>query len=255
MVINNASQSSRKHQARKHPHAESKVNKILRQDSDQQQQQQQNTLSSTTRPTAGDDDDDEDDASVATKTTDDLPNSSVLSSTAFPSQMPILTNFAPVRVFQCSACHQQGTYKWVVERHIRAKHPDQSDAHVIELPAELSVKLQKITSPLKRFRCSLCSLQSKHSWVVVRVSRLEEQSNQSRHFAFSSSTSNIFTHCKRRRFWTFNPMANRSVISPLVIPMGISRRNPLDKIRTPRQRVVPVSTWRKRMINRRSSIQ
>lgn len=89
----------------------------------------------------------------------------------FPSQVPILTNFAPVRVFQCSSCHQQGTYKWVVERHIRAKHPDQADAHVIELPAELSVKLQKITSPLKRFRCSLCSLQSKHSWVVVRVYR------------------------------------------------------------------------------------
>lgn len=84
--------------------------------------------------------------------------------------MPILSNFAPVRVFQCSACHQQGTYKWVVERHIRAKHPDQANVHVIELPAELSVKLQKITSPLKRFRCSLCPLQSKHSWVVVRVS-------------------------------------------------------------------------------------
>ena len=88
---------------------------------------------------------------------------------ALPSPLPILSNFAPVRVFQCSACHQQGTYKWVVERHIRAKHPDQADAHVIELPAELSVKLQKITSPLKRFRCSLCSLQSKHSWVVMRV--------------------------------------------------------------------------------------
>lgn len=88
-----------------------------------------------------------------------------------PSPLPILSNFAPVRVFQCSACHQQGTYKWVVERHIRAKHPDQGDAHVIELPAELSVKLQKITSPLKRFRCSLCSLQSKHSWVVMRVTQ------------------------------------------------------------------------------------
>jgi hypothetical protein len=86
-----------------------------------------------------------------------------------PSALPILPNFAPVRVFQCSSCHQQGTYKWVVERHIRAKHPDQPDAHVIELPAELAVKLQKITPPLKRFRCSLCPLQSKHTWVIIRV--------------------------------------------------------------------------------------
>jgi hypothetical protein len=86
-----------------------------------------------------------------------------------PSALSIPPNFAPVRVFQCSSCHQQGTYKWVVERHIRAKHPDQSDAHVIELPAELAVKLQKITPPLKRFRCSLCPLQSKHTWVIIRV--------------------------------------------------------------------------------------
>ena len=63
-----------------------------------------------------------------------------------PSTLPILSNFAPVRVFQCSSCHQQGTYKWVVERHIRAKHSEQPDAHVIELPAELAVKLQKISN-------------------------------------------------------------------------------------------------------------
>lgn len=87
-----------------------------------------------------------------------------------PPSLTIPPNFAPVRVFQCSSCHQQGTYKWVVERHIRAKHPDQPDAHVIELPAELAVKLQKLTPPLKRFRCSLCPLQSKHTWVIIRVS-------------------------------------------------------------------------------------
>lgn len=89
---------------------------------------------------------------------------------SYPTPLTIPPNFAPVRVFQCSSCHQQGTYKWVVERHIRAKHPDQHDAHVIELPAELAVKLQKLTPPLKRFRCSLCPLQSKHTWVIVRVS-------------------------------------------------------------------------------------
>ena len=86
-----------------------------------------------------------------------------------PSKLPHIPNFAPVRVFQCSSCRQQGTYKWVVERHIRAKHPDQPDAHVIELPAELAVRVQKITQPLQRFRCSLCPLQSKHTWVIIRV--------------------------------------------------------------------------------------
>ena len=95
-------------------------------------------------------------------------------------------NFAPVRVFECSSCHQQGTYKWVVERHIRAKHPDQTHVHVIELPAELSPKMQKITSPLKRFRCSLCSLQSEHSWVVIRVCQQELLKN------FFSSSSSCF---------------------------------------------------------------
>ncbi|UJR13498.1 hypothetical protein I4U23_000512 [Adineta vaga] len=149
----------RKHQVRKHPNAESKVVKIIRQESEQ--------------PNHNDmDEDDEDDSGnspinpiqkikTVKKMEKNLPQS-------HSSSLPVLSNFAPVRVFQCSSCHQQGTYKWVVERHIRAKHPDQADVHVIELPAELSVRLQKISPPLKRYRCSLCPLQSKHSWVVIR---------------------------------------------------------------------------------------
>lgn len=98
-----------------------------------------------------------------------------------PAALAMPPGFAPVRVFQCSACQQQGTYKWVVERHIRAKHPDQLDAHVIELPAELGVKLQKLTPPLKRYRCSLCPLQSKHTWVIIRVNSLVINSSSTTH--------------------------------------------------------------------------
>ena len=150
----------RKHQARKHPNSESKVVKIIRRDSEMNR----NAL---------EDEEDEDNSNLhlPNKTKSNKKTDKSLLPQPSTTSMPILSNFAPVRVFQCSACHQQGTYKWVVERHIRAKHPDQTNVHVIELPAELSVKLQKITSPLKRFRCSLCPLQSKHSWVVVRVNR------------------------------------------------------------------------------------
>ncbi|CAF1262492.1 unnamed protein product [Adineta ricciae] len=172
----------RKHQARKHPNVESKVIKMVRQESEHQSHV---TVSNLEHPFPSNDDraidDDEDTLNIITK-----PNVNLLEQQErkekiktvkktevnfiqqHPSALPIPPNFAPVRVFQCSSCHQQGTYKWVVERHIRAKHPDQPDAHVIELPAELAVKLQKITPPLKRFRCSLCPLQSKHTWVIIR---------------------------------------------------------------------------------------
>ncbi|CAF1648913.1 unnamed protein product [Adineta ricciae] len=149
----------RKHQARKHPNAESKVVKIIRQDSEQQNQN-------------GSDEDDEGDSVNSPINAHQKSKGARKSDKSFiqpqSSSLSVLPNFAPVRVFQCSSCHQQGTYKWVVERHIRAKHPDQANVHVIELPAELSVRLQKISPPLKRFRCSLCPLQSKHNWVVIR---------------------------------------------------------------------------------------
>ncbi len=143
--------------------------KIIRQDSEQQ--------NLPIHFNSYDDDDDEDDSNQNINLTNKIKPIKKTDKTLtkqqqqqqHPKPFPILSNFAPVRVFQCSSCHQQGTYKWVVERHIRAKHPEQPDAHVIELPAELSVKLQKISPPLKRFRCSLCPLQSKHSWVVIRV--------------------------------------------------------------------------------------
>ena len=134
--------------------------KIIRQDSEQQ------NLSMNLN---GFEDNDEDDINLNNKIKSIKKLDKSLPPQKHATSLPILSNFAPVRVFQCSSCHQQGTYKWVVERHIRAKHPDQANVHVIELPAELSVKLQKISPPLKRFRCSLCPLQSKHSWVVIRV--------------------------------------------------------------------------------------
>ncbi|CAF0883493.1 unnamed protein product [Rotaria sordida] len=152
----------RKHQARKHPNAESKVVKIIRQECEQQ-----NICSNLN----GYDEDDNNQNINLNNKIKSIKKSDKISPqqhSSSSSSLPILSNFAPVRVFQCSSCHQQGTYKWVVERHIRAKHPEQPNVHVIELPAELSVKLQKITPPLKRFRCSLCPLQSKHSWVVIR---------------------------------------------------------------------------------------
>ncbi|CAF1190792.1 unnamed protein product [Rotaria sp. Silwood1] len=149
----------RKHQARKHPNAESKVIKIIRQENEQQNQTSNINIY---------DNDDYNQYKNLNNKIKSIKKSDKTSLQQQSSSLPILSNFAPVRVFQCSSCHQQGTYKWVVERHIRAKHPEQSNVHVIELPAELSVKLQKITSPLKRFRCSLCPLQSKHSWVVIR---------------------------------------------------------------------------------------
>ncbi|CAF0881352.1 unnamed protein product [Adineta steineri] len=169
----------RKHQARKHPNVESKVIKIIRQDSEHQ------AFPPSINPNQHDDIDDdrgdEGDNNIISKPNINLieqqerkekiktvKKTDVNFIQQHPSTLPMLPNFAPVRVFQCSSCHQQGTYKWVVERHIRAKHPDQPDAHVIELPAELAVKLQKITPPLKRFRCSLCPLQSKHTWVIIR---------------------------------------------------------------------------------------
>jgi hypothetical protein len=148
----------RKHQTRKHPNAESKVVKIIRQDSEQQN-----------LPIENDDEEDDSNQNIhQINKTKSMKKSDKSIAQQHATSLPMLSNFAPVRVFQCSSCHQQGTYKWVVERHIRAKHPEQANVHVIELPAELSVKLQKITPPLKRFRCSLCPLQSKHSWVVIR---------------------------------------------------------------------------------------
>ncbi|CAF4973641.1 unnamed protein product, partial [Rotaria socialis] len=176
-----------KHQARKHPNVESKVIKIIRQDSEHQVSSSLSTIQNSNNilnddvVVGFDTNQVQDVTSAITKANINLIEQQERkekiktikkTDTNFIQQhsstLSILPNFAPVRVFQCSSCQQQGTYKWVVERHIRAKHPDQPDVHVIELPAELAVKLQKISPPLKRFRCSLCPLQSKHTWVIIR---------------------------------------------------------------------------------------
>ena len=178
-----------KHQARKHPNVESKVLKIIRQDSEPQIHPVTTIPNQHSLPNENDDEDNEDEHNNNNNNNNIITKSNTNSTEqqerkekiktikktdtnfiqSYSSTLPMIPNFAPVRVFQCSSCHQQGTYKWVVERHIRAKHPEQPDVHVIELPAELAVKLQKISPPLKRFRCSLCPLQSKHTWVIIRV--------------------------------------------------------------------------------------
>ena len=231
--------SLRKHQARKHPNFESKVVKIIRQDCERpvttsvlSNDQQKSSLASKQEDSEDDDDGGGDVKHDVAKANTNLiqqrdsigkmktgKKSEVNLIQHHPSTLPLISNFAPVRVFQCSSCHQQGTYKWVVERHIRAKHPDQPDAHVIELPAELAVKLQKITPPLKRFRCSLCPLQSKHTWVIIRV-RTARSIPALFVFswitvAFSSSTSNIFIRCKQRPCWTFNQTEHQSMMDHL----------------------------------------
>ena len=222
-----SSSSERKHQARKHPNVESKVVKITRQESEHPSSSV--TISNYQEQTSIDlnDNDQKEERPRMTKSSSDLPeqpprsrkekiktvkrmDTSMLQN--HPPSLTIPPNFAPVRVFQCSSCHQQGTYKWVVERHIRAKHPDQPDAHVIELPAELAVKLQKLTPPLKRFRCSLCPLQSKHTWVIIRVSYplsvypMRSTRISLTRFFSSFSISNIFTLYKQHQSWTFNQM-------------------------------------------------
>ena len=159
--------------------------KIIRQDSEQQTLPSLSSNQPRISLEEEDDDDDEHDRRWMAKSTinstgsherkDKIKTVKKTDGNFLPSHttpLTILPNFAPVRVFQCSSCHQQGTYKWVVERHIRAKHPEQPDVHVIELPAELAVKIQKLTPPLKRYRCSLCPLQSKHTWVIIRVCKL-----------------------------------------------------------------------------------
>ena len=118
----------RKHQARKHPNVESKVIKIIRQDSEHQ------ILPSSSNPNhqcTQNDEDDEDDNQVEHHTIT-KPNINLIEQQQqerkdkiklvkktdvnfiqqHPSTLPMLPNFAPVRVFQCSSCHQQGTYKW-----------------------------------------------------------------------------------------------------------------------------------------------
>ncbi|CAF0852979.1 unnamed protein product [Didymodactylos carnosus] len=177
----------RKHQARKHPNFESKVTKIIRQEQ-QQQNIDLNGHESDCQQCGSNDDERFQQREIGQQKEEMISNETVhskgnhkikkrvapelfvqsMDQIIQQTKLPLLSNYAPVRVFQCSCCHQQGTYKWVVERHIRAKHPDMPDVKVIELPAELAVKLQRITPSLKRFRCSLCPLQSKHTWVIIR---------------------------------------------------------------------------------------
>ncbi|CAF1179950.1 unnamed protein product, partial [Didymodactylos carnosus] len=86
------------------------------------------------------------------------------------------------RVYKCPYCNRLGHYKWVIERHIKTKHKFEKNVRAIEI--DVKPQQQQIPSPststtsstttaandqqIKAFRCSACSLQSYHSWVVLR---------------------------------------------------------------------------------------
>ncbi|CAF0869992.1 unnamed protein product, partial [Didymodactylos carnosus] len=80
------------------------------------------------------------------------------------------------RVYKCLYCDRLGHYKWVIERHIKTKHKFEKIVRAIEIDVK-PLQQQQIPSsssaavtdqPMKTFRCSACSLQSYHSWVVLR---------------------------------------------------------------------------------------
>ena len=101
------------------------------------------------------------------------------------------------RVYKCIRCQRLAPHRWIIERHIRAKHPLDSD-HMSNVILEINKSLSSSTSsttngePMtatkssssatfgklsssdlvstlsKAFSCSACSLQSYHLWVILR---------------------------------------------------------------------------------------
>ena len=99
------------------------------------------------------------------------------------------------RVYKCIRCERLAPHRWIIERHIRAKHPSDSD-HMSNVILEIDKSLSSATNgepmtatkssssatfgkfslsssdqdPLlsKAFSCSACSLQSYHLWVILR---------------------------------------------------------------------------------------
>lgn len=98
------------------------------------------------------------------------------------------------RVYKCIRCERLAPHRWIIERHIRAKHPTDSDNMsdvILEIDKPLqsstngepmrATKASSATSQLsssdqnalapvipKAFSCSACSLQSYHLWVILR---------------------------------------------------------------------------------------
>ncbi|CAF3663935.1 unnamed protein product [Rotaria sordida] len=101
------------------------------------------------------------------------------------------------RVYKCIRCERLAPHRWIIERHIRAKHPSDLDnmSNIIleiDKPLTTSINGEPMTAtksssatlltstssstdqdPLastipKAFSCSACSLQSYHLWVILR---------------------------------------------------------------------------------------
>ncbi|CAF3660680.1 unnamed protein product [Rotaria socialis] len=93
------------------------------------------------------------------------------------------------RVYKCTRCERLAPHRWIIERHIRAKHPSDSDNMsnvIIEIEKPLATSTSgepmtatksssatsdqdSLTSTIpKAFSCSACSIQSYHLWVILR---------------------------------------------------------------------------------------
>ena len=101
------------------------------------------------------------------------------------------------RVYKCRRCECLAPHRWIIERHIRAKHPSESDQMsniILEIDKPLtsanntepmtatksaSTSDQSTVPPVKAFSCSACSIQSYHLWVVLRHIRNVHQNDGS----------------------------------------------------------------------------
>ncbi|CAF4615425.1 unnamed protein product [Rotaria sp. Silwood1] len=112
------------------------------------------------------------------------------------------------RVYKCIRCERLAPHRWIIERHIRAKHPSDSDnmSNVIleiDKPLTSSTNGEPMTATKsssttlltstssstdqnalastipKAFSCSACSIQSYHLWVILRHIRNVHQNDGS----------------------------------------------------------------------------
>ena len=95
------------------------------------------------------------------------------------------------RLYKCLRCERLAPHRWLIERHIQAKHPSEVDnmsKMIVEIDKSSppSIKGEPITATKsssnttqpstnsdaatapKAFSCSACSLQAYHLWVILR---------------------------------------------------------------------------------------
>jgi hypothetical protein len=93
------------------------------------------------------------------------------------------------RVYKCIRCERLAPHRWIIERHIRAKHPSDLDnmsniileidkpltsssttgAPMTATKASSTSEQDSLNSEVpKAFSCSACSIQSYHLWVILR---------------------------------------------------------------------------------------